>query len=521
MAPGTVDRLQALAREEGASFYMALHAAFDILLHRYSGQDDIAVGMPVDSRDRPELEHFVGVFVDTVVLRVDLSGNPTFRELLGRVRARMLDAIGHQRLPFEQLVRALQPDRDLGRHPLYQVMLTLVPMEPPPQAEGLEVEEITPERASSPIDLTVFLEQRGDGLDAVWEYSTDLFDLETVERMQSHFQRLLDAVVSEPDRPVDELAMVTDAERAQMVAGPTGTAADYPVACLHELFEQRAAAAPDAPAVTYEQTTLSYRELNERANRLAHRLRELGVGPETPVALCLHRSLELVVAILGVLKAGGAYVPLDPDYPAERLEFVLADTRAPVLITEEELLAQLPAHDAAVVLPRPRRHRARRAERREPRAAGRARKPGLRDLHVGLDRAAEGGPGRAPPSRPALHRDRPVVRVRPGRDLAPVPLLRVRLLRLGAVGRARPRRAPRDRPAVDDPLPAGARRPARRGAGHGAERHAEPLRRRAGGAGAGRETSSRSAWSSSEGRLSSLPPFGPGSTASERTGLRS
>ena len=245
----TVDALQSLARREGATFYMALLAAFDVLLQRYSGQNDIVLGMPVDGRDRPELDDVIGVFVDTVVLRVDLSGNVTFRELLERVRGRTLDAIAHQRLPFEQLVRALEPDRQLGRHPLYQVMLTLVPAEAPPELDGLETEEIGAERASSPIDLTVFLEERGSAYEAIWEYSTDLFEPETIGRMQSHFLRLLDAVVAEPDRPIDELAMLTETERQEALAGAGGSAVEYPVACLHELFEARAAARPDAPAV--------------------------------------------------------------------------------------------------------------------------------------------------------------------------------------------------------------------------------------------------------------------------------
>ena len=345
----TVEALQALARHDGASLYMTLLAAFDVLLSRYSGQEDIVLGMPVDSRDRAELDEAIGVFVDTVVLRVDVSGRPMFRELLGRVRARVLEAIAHQRLPFERLVRELQPERHLGRHPLYQVMLTLVPSEGLPELVGLEASEVVAQRASSPIDLTVFLEERDGLLETTWEYSTDLFDRETIERMQGHFARLLDAVVADPDCPVDELPLSPEEERGRLVAASSRLVPEYPVACLHELFEARAAATPDAGAVTYEGQTLTYRELDERANRLAHRLRGLGVRPDVLVALCLPRSLELAVAILGVLKAGGAYVPLDPEYPAERLAFVLADSGAPVAITVAELLPRLPASAATVV----------------------------------------------------------------------------------------------------------------------------------------------------------------------------
>ena len=345
----TVEGLQALARSEGASLYMTLLAVFDVLLRRYTGQGDIVLGMPVDGRDRPELEEAIGVFVDTVVLRVDLSGGIAFREALRRVRARMLDAIAHQRLPFEKLVRAIEPERMLGRHPLYQVMLTLVPEFPRLEVDGVEVEEVRTERVSSPIDLTVFLEQRASGLEAVWEYSTELFSPRTIDRMQSHFLRLLDAVVSDPDAKIDELPLLTTDERHALLAEWSRDEAEYPVGCLHELFEARVAVAPDAPAATYEGETLSYGELNARANRLAHHLRELGVGPETLVALCLRRSLDLVVAVVAVLKAGGAYVPLDPDYPADRLSFVLSDTAAPVLLTQEELLHVLPPVDISIV----------------------------------------------------------------------------------------------------------------------------------------------------------------------------
>jgi amino acid adenylation domain-containing protein len=347
--PRIAEGLKALARDEGATFYMALLAVFDILLQRYSGQDDIVLGMPVDNRDRPDLDDVIGVFVDTVVLRVDLSGNVTFRELLDRVRGRMVDAMAHQRLPFEQLVRALDPDRQLGRHPLYQVMLTLVPCASPPELEGLEVEETITQRATSPIDLTVFLEQRDSGLDAIWEYSTDLFDEDTITGMQSRYQQLLEAAIAEPDRPINELEMLAADERTQVLESWAGSDVEFPIACLHERFEANAAATPDAQAVVCEGVALTYGELNERANQLAHRLRELGVGPEVPVALCLRRSVDLVVAVLATLKAGGAYLPLDPDYPTERLAFVLSDARPPVLLTQEELLSELPEHGATVV----------------------------------------------------------------------------------------------------------------------------------------------------------------------------
>jgi amino acid adenylation domain-containing protein len=349
LAADTLERLNGLARGEGATLFMVMLAAFEVLLHRYSGQDDVVVGTPVDTRGRTELEQLIGPFVNTLVLRGDLSGAPSFRELLGRVTRRTLDAIEHQELPFERLVEALAPERELGRHPLFQALIALNPPEPAIQLQGLEVEELDTEKTASRVDLTLLLEQRERGLDLIWEYSSDLFEVETVQQMADHFLCLLDSIVSHPELGIDELSLLREGEHEHLLATFAGGQATFPVFCLHERFEEQVRRTPDAVAVRYEQETLSYGELNARANRLAHRLRALGAAPDALVALCLDRSLELVVAVLAVLKAGGAYVPLDPEYPAERLAFVMRDSGAGVLVTREGLLERFEEVPAAVV----------------------------------------------------------------------------------------------------------------------------------------------------------------------------
>jgi len=348
--PGAlIERLGALGRDGGATLFMVMLAGFEVLLYRYTGQTDVVIGAPVDTRSRAELEQLIGPFVNTIVLRNDLSGSPSFRELLGSVRGRTLDAIEHQELPFERLVEALAPERDLTRHPIIQALLALNPPDPKIALAALEAEELETAKAASRVDLTLLLQQQQDGFDAVFEYSTDLFDAETIEEMAHHFLRLLEAIVADPDRPIDELSLLEDPERAKLLSAFADHTRPFDVALLHERFESQARRTPDAVAVVHEHQTLSYRELNERANRLAHHLRETAVGAETLVALCLERSLDLVISILAVLKAGGAYVPLDPAYPADRLAFVLGDCQAPVLITQESLLERLPEHRARVV----------------------------------------------------------------------------------------------------------------------------------------------------------------------------
>jgi amino acid adenylation domain-containing protein len=343
--------LARLARAEGATLYMVLLAAFQVLLRRYSGQEDIVVGSPIAGRRRYELEGLIGFFVNTLALRTDLSGDPSFRELLKRVKEVALGAYAHQDLPFEKLVEVLQPVRDLSRSPLVQVCFALQNMPGETlQLPGLELQWVGVEGLSSKFDLSVFMFETVEGLGGHIEYATALFDASTIDRFVDHFETLLEGIVAGPDRRISELPLLSVAERHQLVAEWNGTAADYPGdRCLHELFTAQAAKTPDAVAVIFEGQQLTYAELDRRSNQLAHHLRGLGIGPETVVGICVERSLEMVVGLLGILKAGGAYLPLDPSYPQERLAFMLEDARASILVTQAALLQQLPAHAAQVV----------------------------------------------------------------------------------------------------------------------------------------------------------------------------
>jgi amino acid adenylation domain-containing protein len=342
----TSEQIGTFSRAEGATPFATVLAAFDVLLHRYSGQETIMVGSTTAGRDRPELENVVGLLANTIVLRNDLSGDPTFRELLGRVRRVVLDGVAHQDAPFERLVAELQLEPDLSRNPIFQVLLVFRPH------ASLDLQGAEPFHAdlrASRTDLHLWIEDAPDGYELVWEYSTDLFEPATIERMERHFVALLRAGMRQPLARISELRMVDDRERGELLAQSRALSDDSPVACMHTLFEAQAMRRPDAPAVTFEGETLTYRELNERANRLADQLRKLGIGPESLVALFLERSFELVISVLAVLKAGGAYVPLDPEYPAARISFVLSDTNAPVVLTQERLLGRLPEHTATVL----------------------------------------------------------------------------------------------------------------------------------------------------------------------------
>ena len=339
--------LKALSRREGATLFMTLLAAFQVLLYRYSGQEDLAVGVPVAGRSRPELEGLIGLFVNTLVLRGDLSGAPSFKEHLARVRTRALDAYAHQDLPFEKLVEELAPKRDLSRNPLFQVCFTKGIREALElQFAGLEPGKVVAtdtETAKFDLDIEV-VEKLGKTFCLV-HYATDLFDAATIERLVGHWRVLLEAIVADPGQAISQLPLLTEAERHQLLVEWNDTAVEYPRdRCIHQLFEAQVERSPQATALVYETQQLTYGELNARANRLAHHLRSLGVGPEVLVGVCLERSPELVVGLLAILKAGGAYVPLDPGYPAERLAFMLQDTQAPVLLTEQRSLARLPPY---------------------------------------------------------------------------------------------------------------------------------------------------------------------------------
>ena len=343
--------LKSLTKGEESTLFMALMAAWQVLLMRYTGQDDIAVGTPIAGRTQDETEGLIGFFINMLVLRADLSGTPSFRQLLGRVREAALGAYAHQDAPFEKLVEELQPERVLSHTPLFQTAMVLqnTPDERV-RMSTIKLSGLGGQGMFAKFDLTLALAETEGGLSGTLEYKTDLFDAATITRMIGHFERLLAAIVANPDEQINRLRLLSDAERRQLLAEWNNPAKEFAVdECLHELFESQVRLTPEAVAVSYEAERLSYRELNERANQLAHRLRELGVGPEVPVALCLERSLEMVVGILGVLKAGGAYVPLDPLYPRERLALILSDADAPVLLTQQRLLDLLPPSGVRVL----------------------------------------------------------------------------------------------------------------------------------------------------------------------------
>jgi acyl-CoA synthetase (AMP-forming)/AMP-acid ligase II len=343
--------LKALSQQEGVTLFMTLVAAFQTLLCRYTGQTDLGVGTPIAGRTRVETEGLPGFFVNTLVLRTDLSGNPRFRELLRRVREVTLEAYDHQDLPFEKLVEALQPVRDLSRNPLVQVMVAL--QQPPPpitELPRLTVRPIILDRDTAKFELTLSLQDTEQGLLGTMEYNTDLLDHPTITRMLGHFQTLLEGIIANPEQHLADLPLLAAAERQQLLVEWNNTSTDYPQDTrLHELFEAQAERTPDTVAVVCNAQQLTYSALNRRANQLANSLRALGVGPEVCVGLCVERSLEMVVGLLGILKAGGAYVPLDPVYPPERLACMVADAQVAVLVTQQQCMAVLPEHGAHVV----------------------------------------------------------------------------------------------------------------------------------------------------------------------------
>ncbi|MBD1865229.1 MULTISPECIES: non-ribosomal peptide synthetase [Trichocoleus] len=340
------NKLKALCRKESVTLFITLQAAFQTLLARYTGQTDIPVGFITAGRDRPELENLLGFFANFLVLRSDLSGNPTFRELLVRVREVALAAYTHQHVPFQKLVEVSRSDRRLGQNPLYQVMLLL---DPPMSNDtpGWTLEYPSPvENGTVTCDLLITLSEGADGLTGQLSYSTELFSAETIARMAGHFQTLLEGIVSNPDGTLAALPLLPIAEQQQLQAW-NQTQVAYPLEiCLHQWIEMQVERTPDAVAVSFEGQHLTYRELNERANQLAHYLQTLGVKPDTLVGICVDRSLEMVIGLLSILKAGGAYVPFDPSYPSDRLAFMLEDAQVPILLTQAYLVDQLPPHQA-------------------------------------------------------------------------------------------------------------------------------------------------------------------------------
>lgn len=349
-----IDALENLSQQEDVTLFMTLLAAFKTLLYRYTHQEDIALGSPIANRNRSEIEGIIGFFVNSLVLRSNLSGNPTFRELLGRVREITLGAYSHQDLPFEKLVEELHPERNLSHHPLFQVVFGFqnAPM------SALEMPGLVPSFMNIDLKKTRFdLElhlwkcsedfrslsggnwEYSEGLRGVMVYNTDLFEQATISRMLKHFQTLLSGIVANPEQRIANLPLLSDVERHQVLVEWNNTQADYPQdKCIHQLFEEKVQQYPDSIVVKFANEQLTYQELNSRSNKLAQYLQKLGVASEVLVGICISQSIEMVIGLLGILKAGGAYVPLDPSYPQQRLNFMLEDAQISVLLTQENLL---------------------------------------------------------------------------------------------------------------------------------------------------------------------------------------
>ncbi|TBU87893.1 non-ribosomal peptide synthase/polyketide synthase [Phytopseudomonas dryadis] len=345
--------LKRLAQEQGVTLFMLLLASFQTLLHRYSGQDDIRVGVPIANRNRVETEGLIGFFVNTQVLRAEFDLQMTFGELLEQVKQAALGAQAHQDLPFEQLVEALQPERSLSHSPLFQVMYNhqSEARGDARQLPGLRVEGLAWDNPTTQFDLMLDTCEYEGGLGVSLSYATELFERATAERLMTHWRTLLQGLVENVEQRIAELPLLDEGEQRQLILAWNHTQASYPSeVCIHQLIEAQVNRAPEAAALTFGEQTLSYGELNRRANRLAHKLRELGVGPDVLVGIAVERSLEMVVGLLGILKAGGAYVPLDPEYPQDRLAYMMEDSRIGLLLTQGHLASSLPVPENVTCL---------------------------------------------------------------------------------------------------------------------------------------------------------------------------
>ncbi|BAZ48975.1 McnE protein [Nostoc sp. NIES-4103] len=351
LSPELTKALKVLSQQEGVTLFMTLLAAFQTLLYRYTAQEDIIVGTPIAGRNQVATEGLIGFFVNSLAIRTQLVGNPTFRQLLGQVREVTLGAYSHQDLPLEKLIEELQPERDRSRSPLFQVMFVL--QNTPNHSGELRGLTITPQEVhngTAKFDLTLMLEETLTGIKGGIEYSTDLFEAATITRMLGHFQTLLAGIVANPEQHLKDLPLLTLAEQHQLLVEWNNTKTNYPRhLCIHQLFEMQVERSPNAVALVEQNRQLTYQELNSRANQLAHYLRSLGVASEVLVGICVERSIEAIVGILAILKAGGAYVPLDPAYPQERLAFMLEDTKVSVLLTQKQFMEILPATPAKIV----------------------------------------------------------------------------------------------------------------------------------------------------------------------------
>ncbi len=344
LTPALSAQLHDVARAEGVTLFMLLLASFQTLLHRYSGQNDVRVGVPIANRNRAETEGLIGFFVNTQVMRAQIDGEQAFREVLAQTRQAALGAQSHQDLPFEQLVEALAPERSLSRSPLFQVLFNHQSAEAPRAGlTDLRIESLAWDSATAQFDLTLDSTETEAGLQVSLTYATDLFDAATIVRMAGHWQALLAGIVAEPGQRISDLSMLAQTERQVILHDWNATAADYPLSTsVQQLIEAQVVKTPDAPALVFGNQTLSYAQLNARANQLAHKLIGLGVGPESLVGIAAERSLEMVIGLLAVLKAGGAYVPLDPEYPQDRLRYMIEDSGVQLLLTQTHLRDGLP-----------------------------------------------------------------------------------------------------------------------------------------------------------------------------------
>ncbi len=342
LSPSLTQALLALCQQQGVTLFITLLAAFQTLLYRYTGLEDIPVGSPIANRNRREIEGLIGFFVNSLVMRTNLSGNPTFQELLLRVREVALGAYAHQDLPFERLVEELQPQRDLSHTPLFQVMFALQSAPTPPlEFVGLTLNLLEVESTTAKFDLTLSIENTEQGLKGSLEYNTDLFDAATITRMLQHYRILLEGIIAAPEQRLSDLALLSPEERHQVLVEWNDAQVEYPNLCIHQLFEFQVEQTPDAVALVFVDEQLTYRELNSRSNKIAHHLLSLGVGSDDLVGICTERSCEMVVGLLGILKAGAAYLPLDPTYPQQRLSWMLADPAVKVLLSEQHLVTDL------------------------------------------------------------------------------------------------------------------------------------------------------------------------------------
>jgi amino acid adenylation domain-containing protein len=352
LSPVLTAALRRLSRRHGVTVFMTLLAAWSVLLSRLSGQSDVVIGTPVANRPRREFESLLGFFANTLALRVRLGEDSSVAELLRQIRTTTLEAYAHQDLPFAQVVEALQPARSLSHNPIFQAMLAYhsTSGEEAPRLPGLTVSEFRPPHGSSIFDLSLWLRDVGERIEGLLEYATDLFEPATIERMVTHLQAVLEAMVEDDQQRISGLNLLSRAQRRQLLVSFNDTHAPYASgSCIHELFEAWAARAPDAVAVLCGDGQLSYGELNRRANQLAHYLIGIGVRPDDRVAICMHRGLELMVGLLGILKAGGAYVPLDPAYPQQRLAYMLEDSAPVAVLTQPAVRATLPAFELPLV----------------------------------------------------------------------------------------------------------------------------------------------------------------------------